>query len=272
MPCGISISRVRCVSAMAAACLVIALAGCSKSKAPATAASSAPAAATPAASSQASSAAPAQPANTQSASGSAVASRHYAPASQQPQAAPQQAAAPAPVPMVTIPAGTELAIMINQSLGSDISSVDQPVVGQVNRPVVVGGDVVVPRGARVNGRVTVATSSGHFKGRSELALRLVSLEFNGHTYPLSGEWYALGPSRGSRTAKVIGGGAGIGALVGALVGHGKGAAIGAAIGAGAGTADSALTTGKPVDLSPESVINVRLTSSVSVHPANALLQ
>ncbi|MGH9508223.1 MAG: hypothetical protein ACRD13_14990, partial [Terriglobales bacterium] len=223
-------------------------------------------------SSTASSAAPAQPASAQSASGSAAASRRYAPAPQRRQAAPQQAAAPAPVPMVTIPAGTELAIMINQSLGSDISSVDQPVVGQINRPVVVDGNVVIPRGARVNGRVTVATSSGHFRGRSELALRLVSLEFNGHSYPLSGSWSALGPSRGSRTAKVSGGGAGIGALVGALVGHGKGAAIGAAVGAGAGTADSALTHGKPVDQRPESVITVPLTASVAVHPANALLQ
>jgi len=38
----------------------------------------------------------------------------------------------------------------------------------------------------------------------------------------------------SRTAKIVGGGAGAGAVVGALVGGGKGAAAGAAVGAGGG--------------------------------------
>lgn len=255
--------RNRWFSVLAALSLAVVLAGCSKSSpnAAATPAGASAPAAAPATSSQTASAAQTAPA--------AAAPRAREAEPRQAEAAPP---APAPVPMVTIPAGTELAIRINQSLGSDISSVDQPVIGQINRPVVVGGNVVVPRGARVNGRVTLATSSGHFKGRSELALRLTSLEFNGHDYPISGDWSAVGPSRGSRTAKVIGGGAGIGALVGALVGHGKGAAIGAAIGAGAGTADSALTHGKPVRLNAEAVISVRLANSVTVHPANALLQ
>lgn len=251
--------RNRRFSVLAALSLAVALAGCSKS-------SPAPAAAPASASNRAAAPAASLAPNAAPAATAAPSGRDAEP--RQAQAAPP---APAPVPMVTIPAGTELAIRINQSLGSDISSVDQPVVGQINRPVVVGGNVVVPRGARVNGRVTLASSSGHFKGRSELALRLVSLEFNGQDYPISGDWSAVGPSRGSRTAKVIGGGAGLGALVGALVGHGKGAAIGAAIGAGAGTADSALTNGKPVRLNAEAVINVRLATSVTVHPASALL-
>lgn len=268
-------NRNRCVSVFAALGLAMALAACSKTS---PAASSTPTAA------QASAAAPSAAAGASNGASSgasapaqsepAPAPARYTPAPRRARATAQPAAAPAPqpVPTVMIPAGTELAIRMNQALGSDISSVDQPVSGQINRPVVVGGNVVVPRGAQVNARVTVASSSGHFKGRSELALKLVSLVFNGHTYPVSGSWSALGPSRGSRTAKVVGGGAGLGALVGALVGHGKGAAIGAAIGAGAGTADSAFTKGKPVRLDAEAVINVHLTTSVTVHPANALLQ
>ncbi|MGH9533562.1 MAG: hypothetical protein ACRD2E_01755 [Terriglobales bacterium] len=164
-----------------------------------------------------------------------------------------------------------MSIRVNQDLGSDISSVDQPFPGTVNRPVVVDGQVVVPRGARVSGEVTVATAAGHFRGRSELALRLVNLQFNGYTYALSGRWEALGPSRGRNSAEKIGGGAGLGALVGALVGHGKAAAIGAAIGASAGAADQSVTHGEPVRLTAEAVIMLALTRSVRVHPASTLL-
>ena len=255
---------------LAALALAVALVGCSKSNAPAAApaSNSAPAAAQN--TSAAESVAPA--ASSGGSSRAAARSEQGAAQNSAAQAAPAAPPAPPPPPpKVTIAAGTHLAIRVNQALGSDISSADQPFVGEINRPIVVGGQVVVPRGARVNGKVTVAASSGHFKGRSELALALVSLQYNGHTYPLSGTWEVLGPSRGSRSVKMIGGGAGVGALVGALVGHGKGAAIGAAIGAGAGTAGEALTKPKQVDLQAEAVITVTLRRRVRVHPASALL-
>ncbi len=256
---------------LAALALAVALVGCSKSNAPAAAPASNSA---PAAAQNTSAAQSAAPAASYGGGGSRAAARSYRRAARRASAPAAPSAPPAPPPpppKVTIAAGTHLAIRLNQALGSDISSVDQPFVGEINRPVVVGGQVVVPRGARVNGKVTVAASSGHFKGRSELALALVSLQYNGHTYPLSGVWEVLGPSRGSRSVKMIGGGAGIGALVGALVGHGKGAAIGAAIGAGAGTAGEALTKPTQVDLKSEAVITVTLRRHVRVHPASALL-
>ena len=56
----------------------------------------------------------------------------------------------------------------------------------------------------------------------------------------------------------------LGAAIGAIAGGGKGAAIGAATGAGAGTAGVLLSRGKPLVLSPETVLSFQLTSPVTV--------
>lgn len=188
------------------------------------------------------------------------------------EAANAPAAAPAPPPPVTIPADASVSVRVNQSLGSDHSAAGDAFAGVLARPILVNGAVVVPQGAAVRGTVAVAASSGHIKGRSELALHLNSLSYNGQTYQIAAAWSEEGPSRGSRSAKAIGGGAGLGALIGALAGHGKGAAIGALAGAGAGTAAEELTKPKQIELPAETVVRFHLSSPVSVQAATALLQ
>jgi hypothetical protein len=169
---------------------------------------------------------------------------------------------------VVIPAGTALSVRVNQTLGSDVSQAGQTFKGELASPVLIDGKPVLPKRAEVLGTVTAAESSGHFKGRSQLGLRLTQISYNGQTYQIrSSEWSRLGPSRGKRTAKMVGAGAGVGALVGALIGHGKGAVIGAATGAGAGTATEALTKPVQVTVPAETLVRFHLANSVEVKPS-----
>jgi hypothetical protein len=174
---------------------------------------------------------------------------------------------------VNVPSGTTFAVRVDSRLASDTSSAGQSFSGALAQPVTVDGRIAIPSGAKATGEVVYAASSGHFKGRSELQLRLTRISYNGHSYDVaSNTWQELGPSRGVRTAKVVGIGAGAGALVGALLGRGKGAAIGAGVGAGSGAAAEGLTKPKQVVVASEDVLHFRLTSPVSVAPSSAVIQ
>jgi hypothetical protein len=145
--------------------------------------------------------------------------------------------------------------------------------GEIASPITNGDQEVIPAGAAVTGTVVSAASSGKFEGRSEMTLRVTNISYNGNSYDVSAaDWKQYGPSRGSRTAKVVGGGAGLGALIGALTKGGKGAAIGAAVGAGAGTAAEAVTKPAQVKLPAETVVTFKTSDALTVQPSGAVLQ
>jgi len=175
--------------------------------------------------------------------------------------------------MVDVPAGTAIAVRLNQPIASNTVAAGDSFSGEVARPVEVNGRVAIPRGASVRGAVVSAESAGHIKGASQLSLDLSSISFNGHSYSIqSNTWSRTAAARGKRSAEVIGGGAGLGALIGAIAGHGKGAAIGAATGAGAGTAAEMLTKPAQVRIGPEDVVVFHLNSGIRVTPSAAALR
>ena len=152
---------------------------------------------------------------------------------------------PPPPKKITIPAGTEVRIQTIDSINSDKNAIGKTFLASLQAPIVVGSEVVVPKGVDVYIALMDAKSAGKFKGSSELTLALDSMNFQGVRYPLrSTVFKESGESRGKQTAKRVGIGAAIGTGIGAIAGGGKGAAIGAGIGAGAGTATQALTKGK----------------------------
>jgi len=171
---------------------------------------------------------------------------------------------------VTIPAGTELPVILDTGVGSSTSSVEDPVHAHVSRSIVVHGETVVPTGSRVNGVVTDATRSGRVKGRAHVAVRFESLVPAGsdERYPIRTS--AVGrtaPGTKEKDAIEIGAPAAGGALIGALVGGKKGALIGGAAGGGAGTAIVLSTRGKEVALAKGSALTLRLTQPVTVRVA-----
>lgn len=186
---------------------------------------------------------------------------------------PPPAAAPAPAPpppppqptTVQIPAGTTMSIRMIDGVDSSVNQPGEIFHASLDAPVVVGDQVVVPKDADVYVRLANASSAGRVKGRSDLELQLVKLEFQGQSYPLTSSTYTLkGGSRGKDTAKKVGAGAILGTLIGAIAGGGKGAAIGAAAGAGAGGAYQVATHGKAVKIPSETKLDFQLEQPVSV--------
>lgn len=178
----------------------------------------------------------------------------------------QAAPAPAsPPPSVTIAAGTVVTVRMIDAIDSAKNYPGEEFDATVFSPIVVGDRVVVPQNSNARVRLVNVKSAGHFKGRSELQLELVSLTVNGTPYPVqSGYYETQGASRGKRSAETVGGGAGLGALIGAIAGGGRGAAIGAGIGAAGGGGVQAATKGQQAQVASEAKIDFTLKNPLVI--------
>ena len=168
---------------------------------------------------------------------------------------------------VTIPAGTELPIVLDTSVGSKTSRVEQPVRAHLSRAIVIDGRSAIPEGSTVSGVVTDAKPSAKVKGRAHLAVRFNSIVPRGSDERYQIETAAVGrtaPATKKNDAIKIGAPAAGGAIIGGIIGGGKGAAIGAAAGGGAGTAVVLSTTGKEVSLPAGSVLRLRLAAPLTI--------
>lgn len=179
--------------------------------------------------------------------------------------APKVSAVPVPV-NVSIPAGTNLTIRIDQRISVKSSRSGDTFTGEIVTPVLaVNNDVLLPKDTEVAGVVDASHRRGHFKGRSLLELRLTSLTLNGARYPLETADLARSKKgKGKRSAALIGGGAGLGMLVGGLATGGVGLAVGGLVGGGAGTAVAGLTGNWDLDIPAESIVHFRLADDLVV--------
>jgi serine/threonine-protein kinase len=196
-------------------------------------------------------------------------------AAESPQAEePPQTQAPAPSPSpsrtlpqapryarVTVPSGTEIALTLDAPLGSDSSHAGQEFSATVSEAVVIGGQVAVPAGSRLHGRVVEAAPAKRGLGDKAGAL---GLEFDrvstpaGFAAPLSASFRAEGAGSGKQTAAIIGGSGAGGALLSRLAGH-RAAARAALLGAALGTGAAAAVRGHDIDYPAGTAL--RITSS-----------
>jgi outer membrane murein-binding lipoprotein Lpp len=166
---------------------------------------------------------------------------------------------------IQIPAGTELAVRIDQRISVKRSHAGEHFNGNVVEPIVSNGSVVVPQGTPVAGRIDEAHRRGHFKGRSVLELRLVSMTLNGQEYQLdTHDRVETKRGKGRRSAGIIGGMTGAGMIIGGIASGGVGLGIGAAAGAGSGTAIAGLTGNRDLVIPAESVVHFRLADALVV--------
>ncbi len=190
--------------------------------------------------------------------GSSYDSASNTPSTPPPPAVPQK---------ITVPAGTQLSIRLNDEVNSEKAQVGDVFHGSISSPVAIDDQTAIPTTADVEGRVVDVKSAGRFAGQSVLTLELTKLTMNGKSYSLqTSQWSKSGNGRGKSTAAKVGGGAAVGAVLGGIFGGGKGAAIGAAAGAGAGTGVSAATKGQQIILRPEAIIPFQLQGPVTVTP------
>ena len=167
---------------------------------------------------------------------------------------------------VNIPAGSELAIRINQNISVKHTEPGTRFDGEVEDGWTdANGRVILPRGTPVEGVVDVSHRRGHFKGRSVLELRLTSLTLNGQQYPLNThDMRETKKGKGKRSTAFIAGGSGLGMLIGGVASGGTGLLIGGLAGGGAGTAAAGLTGNRDLDIPAESIVHFRLADDLTL--------
>lgn len=184
-------------------------------------------------------------------------------------AAPATSSTSAPAPpkpaSITIPAGTEITVMMIDGVDSSVNQIGDTFRASLDEPIVVNGQTVASRGADITAKLTEVAEAGRIAGRSELSLVLLDMTLNGRKHEVTtSEVYEAGSSRGKQTATRVGIGAAIGATIGAIAGGGKGAAQGAAAGAGAGTAIQVLTRGEKVQIPSEARLVFTLQNPLTI--------
>jgi hypothetical protein len=154
----------------------------------------------------------------------------HAPAQDSPQDQPQSQAK---VSMVTLPAGTQLALVLTHPVQSRYVHRGDDIYAQITSPVDSENEVLMPPGTFVQGRVDKLEMRG---GRAELRLQSMSITFpDGYVAQVAGpailesnEGYALkDPGQGKAIGAVMMpvAGAGIGALIGHSVASSQGTTI-----------------------------------------------
>ena len=187
-------------------------------------------------------------------------------ASNSPAAAPAPAVeraapppAPAAPPKVTVPAGTDLTVIMIDSVSSGTNKSGDEFLASLAAPLVVGGKTVLDKGTKVRGRVIDAEGSGRVKGLANIRLALTGILDGAKTIPIvTKPFVAEAESTKGRDAAVAGGAAGIGAAIGAIAGGKKGAGVGAIVGGAAGTGTVLATKGKEVEFGSESRVKFTL--------------
>ena len=166
---------------------------------------------------------------------------------------------------VTIPAGTTISVRTIDAIDSTRNRVGDRFDASLEEPLIVGDDVVAPKGADVYGRLEESKETGTFTGRSELKLALTGIVVDGRTVTIvTGDYDLTGKSKGASTAKRTIGGAAIGSIIGAIAGGGQGAAIGAGAGAGVGAGSEIITKGGQVRIPSETLLDFTLEQSVTI--------
>jgi len=155
------------------------------------------------------------------------------------------AKAPPPKPRgITVPSGTQFRVRTIDFIDVDNTQAGMKFRGSIDDPIMISGNVVVPRGADVVLVAAKVQQGGRFKGSDLIQLKVDSIEVRGRMRPVVTNLAETKSSgEGKKTAAKIGGGTGLGAIIGGIAGGGKGAAIGALSGAAAGTIVSA--SGEP---------------------------
>ncbi|HEX9081120.1 MAG TPA: hypothetical protein VF768_02515 [Holophagaceae bacterium] len=172
--------------------------------------------------------------------------------------APKEAAKPL---AVDVPTGTKLEVTLARDLATDKDQAGDPWNGTLASDVVVNGQLVWSAGTAVRGVVTQSVPAGRLSsGKGALSIKVtevggVGLDTDTHVM--------VGEARGTRNAKIIGGGAALGALIGILSDRNNKndhALGGAAIGAAAGTAVAAGTADTIIRIPAASPLAFTLTA------------
>jgi hypothetical protein len=164
---------------------------------------------------------------------------------------------PAPASNLVIPSGTIITVRMIDGIDSTQTSLGVRYRASIDDPVVVGNQVVIPRGADCTIQIA------QLQENKELALKLYDVTVGGKTYDVAASYAQLEAEGKSKTEKgvkrsiLLGG---LGAAIGGIAGGGSAAAIGAVSGAGLGAISATMTKGKTLKVPAESRLTFQLRS------------
>jgi hypothetical protein len=171
----------------------------------------------------------------------------------------------------TLPAGATLSTTLDQTLGTKVSKAGDVFTATVSNTLYASdGSVVVPAGAKIEGRVTATDDSDNAAEPALIRLAFDRLRFSGQSYPFAATVVQSSPVQSSsqssadRTKQIVIGGA-VGAAIGAILGDKDldKIIIGGAIGAAAGSIVS-LGTEVNATLPAGSQMTVQSTQTVTL--------
>jgi hypothetical protein len=163
--------------------------------------------------------------------------------------------------------GTKIRVQMDNEINSEVSSLDDTFTVVVTDPVSVKDVVVLPSGATIEGRITVAkrASTGGKNGNLEVVFETLKLE-NGAKRTIEAVLVKKLEAKTSNTGKLLTilGGTALGGILGVVSNVDNGALIGAGIGAGVGTGTALLQKGKDVRIRADEKFEIQLTKSVTL--------
>jgi hypothetical protein len=170
-----------------------------------------------------------------------------------------------------IPVGMHITATLDQALGTKTNKAGDPFTATVSAAHrAQDGSIVIPAGAKIEGRVTATDDSDNATEPALIRLAIDRIRFDGRSHPLSAEIIQSSAvqtteqSERDRTRQIVIGGA-VGAAIGAILGDKdlKKILIGGAIGAAAGSIIS-LGTEVNATLPAGSQMTVRTTQSIQL--------
>ena len=133
-------------------------------------------------------------------------------------------------------------------------------------PVMIGGKVVLPRGAPFVLQAAKVEQAGKMKGSDNIVLKANSFTLGGRKYDIvTTQVESKSGGEGKKTTRKVAGGAGLGAIIGGIAGGGSGAAIGAVAGGAAGAVVASQGTAS-LKLPAETRLQFTLNAAVAVQP------
>jgi hypothetical protein len=173
--------------------------------------------------------------------------------------------------MGTIPAGATLNLASGSKVCTNTNKVGDRFNASVTNAVVGSNGAVIPAGATATVEVTELKRSENANDNVVMGFRVVSVNFGGHTYPVSATTSYADVSKvknqpKSKDVQKVIGGAAIGAIAGQILGRStKATVIGGAVGAAAGAGAAAATANYEGCVNSGSRITATLNSSTQVN-------
>jgi hypothetical protein len=141
---------------------------------------------------------------------------------------------------IVVPVGTKVNVRLVEAIDVDSAQAGMTFKARVDDPVAVGNQLAIPREAIAVIQAVKVAQSSEFKGSDQISLKLNVITFGGKVYQVATEYATVkSEGEGKRTARKVGGGAGLGAVIGGIAGGGEGALVGGIVGGIAGTAVAA---------------------------------